>query len=74
MKNKTKTGKIIYIVHGHFDKLVDMRVSAYSKTEAEKTAIRRMKLLGGMDCMIDKIYSAEAEEEMNKKLADECCR
>ena len=66
----TKTGKKIFVVHAHYTKLVDSQVAAYSKTEAEETVIRRMKLLGGMDCEIDKIYDLEEEDKLNKKLED----
>ncbi len=71
MKQTTKTGKKIFVVHAHYTKLVDSQVVAYSKTEAEKTVIRRIKLLGGLDCEIDKIYDLEEEDEMNKKLGGE---
>ena len=71
MKQTTKTGKKIFVVHAHYVKLVDSQVIAYSKIEAEKTVIRRIKLLGGLDCEIDKIYDLEEEDEMNKKLGGE---
>ena len=67
----TKTGKKIFVVHAHYTKLVDSQVIAYSKVEAEKTVIRRMKLLGGIDPEIDEIYGIEKEDEMKKKLEDE---
>jgi len=74
MKGTTKYGKKIYVVHGHYIKLTDSQISAHSRAEAKATAIRRMKLLGGIECMVDKIYSVEEEEELNKKLGDECGR
>ena len=74
MKQTTKTGKKKYIVHAHYVKLVDSIISAYSIAEVRATAIRRMKLLGGIDCEVDEIYGIEKEDEMKKKLEDECCR
>ena len=67
---KIKTGKKIFVVHAHYTKLVDSIISAYSIAEVRATAIRRMKLLGGIDCEIDKIYGLEEEDEINKKLED----
>jgi len=74
MKQTTKTGKKIFVAHAHYTRLVDMQVSAFSKAEVEAIALRRMKLKGGIECMVDKIYSVEEEEELNKKLGDECGR
>ncbi len=70
MNKTTKTGKKKYIVHAHYTKLVDSIISAYSIAEVRATAIRRMKLLGGMDCEIDKIYGLEEEDKLNQKLIE----
>ena len=70
MKQTTKTGKKKYIVHAHYVKLVDSIISAYSIAEVRATAIRRMKLLGGIDCEIDKIYGLEEEDKLNQKLIE----
>ena len=74
MKNKTKTGKKIFVVHAHYTKLVDSQVAAYSIAEVRATVIRRIKLKGGIDPEIDEIYGIEKEDEMKKKLEDECYR
>ncbi|KKK45991.1 hypothetical protein LCGC14_3164590, partial [marine sediment metagenome] len=56
--------------HAHYVKLVDSIISAYSIAEVRATAIRRMKLLGGIDCEIDKIYGLEEEDKLNQKLIE----
>lgn len=71
MNKTTKTGKKKYIVHAHYTKLVDSIISAYSIAEVRVTAIRRIKLKGGIDPEIDEIYGIEKEDEMKKKLEDE---
>ncbi len=71
MKQTTKTGKKIFVVHAHYTKLVDSQVAAYSIAEVRATVIRRMKLLGGIDPEIDEIYGIEKEDEMKKKQGDE---